>query len=101
MQRHSFEERMDTSTPSDTSLSSHHPHDTIETSDTDVDTPTLRGGRGVISGGETLPHGHHRGRTSRRGTSRREYRVCICRVMEEVVGVEVFLLEVDEGVVMV
>jgi len=79
-QRHSSEERMDTSTPPDTSLSTHHPHDTIETLDTDVATPVLTGthlatitshgreGRGIISGGETLPRGHHRCRTSRRGT---------------------------------
>jgi len=82
-QRHSSEQRMDTSTPPDTSLSTHHPHDSIETSGTDIATPVLtgthlatitshgRGGCGVISGGETL---HRRGRTSRRGTGRGETR---------------------------
>jgi len=76
----SSEERMDTSTPPDTSWSTHHPHDTVGTLDTDVATPLLtgsylatitsydRGGHGVISEGEILPRGRHRGRISRHGT---------------------------------
>ena len=70
---------MDTSTPPDTLRSIHPPHDTVGTSDTDVATPLLtgshlatitlygRGGCGVISGGETLPRGRCRGRTSSHG----------------------------------
>jgi len=108
---------MDTSTPPDTSLSTHHPHGTIEASDTDVATPVLTGthlatitshgrrGRGVISRGETLPRGLiHPDVVLVVEELEGVQSLYLFKVMVEVVGVEVFLLEVDnvdEGMVMV